>query len=69
MKTAKPPEGWDEAKVRRVLEHYENQSEEEAALEDEAAFASGEQSVVTVPVELLPRVREMIAEYGQRVKA
>ncbi len=32
------PAGWDEERVRRVLEHYEGQSEGEAAAEDEAAF-------------------------------
>jgi hypothetical protein len=30
------PEGWDEAKVRRVLTHYETQSEDDAMAEDEA---------------------------------
>jgi hypothetical protein len=32
------PPGWDAKRVRRVLDHYEGQSEEEAAAEDEAAF-------------------------------
>ncbi len=32
------PPGWDEARVRRVLEHYEAQSDEEAVAEDEASF-------------------------------
>jgi len=32
------PPGWDEERVRRILAHYELQSDEEAAAEDEAAF-------------------------------
>jgi len=32
------PPGWDEARVRRVLAHYEEQTEEEAVAEDEAAL-------------------------------
>lgn len=32
------PPGWDEERLRRVLEHYEGQSDEEAVVEDEAAF-------------------------------
>ena len=32
------PPGWDEARVRKVLAHYENQTEDEAAAEDEAAY-------------------------------
>jgi hypothetical protein len=30
------PPGWDEARVRRVLAHYEEQTEAEAVAEDEA---------------------------------
>jgi hypothetical protein len=37
-KGQKFPEGWDEERIRRVLEHYENQTDEEATAEDEAAF-------------------------------
>jgi len=32
------PAGWDEERVRRVLSHYEKQTDEEAAAEDAAAF-------------------------------
>ena len=39
------PPGWDEARVRCVLEHYEQQTEEEAMAEDEAALKSGRGSV------------------------
>jgi len=38
MKQANFPEGWDEERVRRVLEHYDKQSDEEAVAEDEAAY-------------------------------
>ncbi len=38
MKKTRFPEGWDEERVRRVLEHYEPQTDEEAVAEDEAAF-------------------------------
>lgn len=30
------PPGWDERRVREILDHYENQTDEEAAAEDEA---------------------------------
>jgi len=32
MSQGKLPTGWDEKRVRRVLEHYEEQSEEDAVL-------------------------------------
>ena len=34
---AKFPPGWDEERVRKVLAHYEEQTEEEATGEDEAS--------------------------------
>jgi hypothetical protein len=38
MKRNRFPAGWDEARVRKVIEHYEAQTEDEAVAEDEAAF-------------------------------
>ena len=34
MKQTKFPDGWDAERVRRGLEHYEAQSDEEAVAED-----------------------------------
>ena len=56
------PEGWDEDRVRRVLEHYEQQSEAEAVAEDEAAYDDTTQTVMEVPVDLVPEVRDLIAK-------
>jgi hypothetical protein len=39
MQQDKFPPGWDEARVRKVLAHYEEQTEDEAVAEDEAALA------------------------------
>jgi hypothetical protein len=63
MKQSRFPEGWDEERVRRVLAHYEEQTEEEAVAEDEAAFQDRSQTVMEVPRELVPTVREMIAKH------
>ncbi len=57
------PPGWDEARVRRVLEHYESQSDEEAVAEDEAAFEGTTHTAMEVPVDLVPAVRELIAKH------
>lgn len=57
------PAGWDEARVRRVLNHYENQTEEEAVAEAEAAFGDPSQTTMRVPKELVPLVRELIAKH------
>jgi hypothetical protein len=58
------PEGWDESRVRRVLAHYEGQSDEDAEAEDEAAIQSSE-TVMAVPHELVSSVRELIAKHRQ----
>jgi hypothetical protein len=59
-KTRFPP-GWDEERVRRLIKHYESQTEEEAVAEDEAALDSSTATVMNVPKELVPEVRELIA--------
>ena len=57
------PLGWDEQRVREVIEHYESQSEEEAVAEDEAAFERAHETMMAIPHELVPAVRELISEY------
>ena len=62
MKQSRFPEGWDEERVRRMLEHYENLTEAEAVAEDEASFEDRTQTVMEVPVDLVPAVWELIAK-------
>ena len=61
MSESKFPSGWDEEKVRRVLSHYQDQTEEYALAEDEAGVAPSE-TVMNVPRDLVPKVRELIAK-------
>ena len=56
------PAGWDEARVRRVLAHYEGQTDEEAVAEDEAAHEDASQTLMEIPIDLVPAVRRLIAE-------
>jgi hypothetical protein len=65
-KSGKFPPGWDEERVRRVLDHYESQSEAEAVAEDEAAYESPVETMMSVPTELVPEVRELIARRKKR---
>jgi hypothetical protein len=60
--TSKFPPGWDEERVRRVLEHYDQQSDDEALAEDEAAYESTTHTVMKVPIDLVPAVRELLAK-------
>ena len=63
MKESMFPPGWDEERVARVLAHYTSQSEEEAVAEDEAAFDTQGQTLMEIPTELVPAVRELIAKH------
>lgn len=48
MKQSRFPSGWDEVRVKRVLTHYESQSEDEAVTEDEAVYqAAGQQPLAS----------------------
>lgn len=60
MTQNKFPEGWDEEKVRNVIRAYEEQTEDEAVAEDEARFGANA-TVMNVPHDLVPVVRELIA--------
>ena len=62
MSDPKFPQGWDESRVRRVVDHYESQTDDEAAAEDQAVFESTTHTAMVVPVELVPEVRQLIAK-------
>ena len=66
-KRSRFPKGWDEARVRAVLEHYENQTEDEAVAEDEAAFRKRGQTVMVVPTPLVPAITRLITKQGTSV--
>jgi hypothetical protein len=63
MRPHRFPPGWDEERVQKVLAHYEEQTEDEAVAEDEAAFEDATQTMMEVPHELVPAIRELIAKH------
>jgi hypothetical protein len=58
------PPGWDEARVRRLIAHYEQMDEDEQLAEDEAVQEAEGQTIMVIPTELVPAVRELIARKG-----
>jgi hypothetical protein len=58
MRKNKYPHGWSEARIRKVIEYYDSQTEDEEAAEIEAALAS---TTMEVPKALVPVVRDLIA--------
>jgi hypothetical protein len=63
-KKRKPPypAGWDEERIRKLAEHYDNQSEHEQVAEHEAAFRAEGQTVMVVPTELVPEIVKLISK-------
>jgi hypothetical protein len=55
------PEGWDRDRVQRVIDHYDNQTEEEEYEEIEAALSEDNVTLFAVPNELADEVRALLA--------
>jgi hypothetical protein len=62
MKRSKFPLGWNKERVKKVLSLYESQSEEQAVAEDTIIYGLPGQTVMEVPTDLVPAVRELIAK-------
>ena len=64
MRTKDPnkyPRGLNAAKVRRIIEHYDRETADEAAEEIRTAPRVEPTAWVEVPEALLPRVRKLLA--------
>ncbi|MFV1967054.1 MAG: hypothetical protein ACC628_16630 [Pirellulaceae bacterium] len=64
MKENRFPPGWNEQRVREVLDHYEAQTDEETFAEDEASFEGDSETIIKVPTQLVPAVRELIGKHN-----
>lgn len=56
------PPGWDEERVRAVIEHYDGLTDDELAAEIEAAFEDESHTVMVIPNDLVPAVRALLSE-------
>ncbi len=68
MKQSKFPTNWDEEQIRRVLTHYEGQTEEDAVAEDKGAFVDQSQAIMEISKELVPAVRKLIEKHQSYAK-
>jgi hypothetical protein len=66
MNQNKYPPGWDEARVKSLIAHYDEMDDNALLAEDEAAKEADGQTVMVVPTELVPAVRELIAKSVNR---
>lgn len=58
------PKGWDEQRVKQLIDELDARTDEEWIAADEAAAIDGDdQAVVTVPTALLPEIRRVLASH------
>jgi hypothetical protein len=67
-KTNEFPPGWDAARVQDLVDYYEHQTDEDAAAEHEAALSRPDHTLMEIPTELVPAVREILADHDKAHK-
>ncbi len=55
------PPGWDAQRVKELIEHYENQTEDEEFADIEAAREAEDITLMAIPTALVPQVRALLA--------
>lgn len=61
MRKQKFPPGWDAQRVKEVIAHYENQTEDEEHAEIEAALKDENTTLMDIPTALVSKVRALLA--------
>ncbi len=61
MSKQKFPPGWDENRVKEMIAHYENQTEDEEFADIEEAREAEDITLMAIPTELVPEVRALLA--------
>ena len=61
MRKQKFPPGWDEKRVRELIAHYENQTEDEEFADIEAARQAEDITMMAIPTDLVPEIRALLA--------
>ncbi len=64
MKQNEFPPGWDEERVQKFIDYYENQTEDEALAEAEAGLQDESITLMEVPTALVPVILELISKYS-----
>lgn len=57
----KLPKNWDQSRISNLIDHYENQSEDDEAAEIEAAFEKEGMTMIAIPVDMVEEVRALVA--------
>ncbi len=60
------PPGWDERKVRAIIDHYDKQTDQEGATEIETAAEPTGKIWMAVPMEMVPEVARLIEAHQRK---
>ena len=63
--TNRCPPGWDEERVRGIVQHYDSLTDDEWVAEDEAAFEDTSHTAMLIPNELVPAVRTLLSKHNE----
>lgn len=63
------PPGWDEKRVRAVIDHYESQSEDEELEEITRMLDDADFKVMRIPLALVPEVEKLLHRSKKTRKA
>jgi hypothetical protein len=61
MRNQRFPPGWDEQRIKELIAHYENQTEDEEFADIEAARKAKDITLMAIPTDLVPEVRALLA--------
>lgn len=59
------PPGWDAQRVQEVIDYYDAMTDDDLAAEIDAGDADPNNTMMQIPTELVPAVRELLAQHGQ----
>jgi addiction module HigA family antidote len=63
------PQQWDAYRVHRIFVHSDAQPDDEAGIADKAPYIDRRQTMMEIPAELVPAVRELLARYDTEPQA
>ena len=62
------PTGWDDARIRNLIAHYDSTTEDDLAAEDNlASDIEQNDCLIEVPKALLPAIRVLVASHREQV--
>ena len=56
------PKGWNRRRVQKLIDYYDHQTDQQAIVEAEAAYADTKSTMMQIPNELVPKVQKLLGK-------